>query len=46
MASLGRKRERKARDMARLLVALDAIAVRERPWRPGRLARLSLGSLR
>jgi hypothetical protein len=41
---LRRRQERKATELARLLVALDALAVDARPWRPRRVRRASLGA--
>src|ERR671937_1665882 len=41
-----RRQERKAAQLARLLLALDSIAGAERPWRPRRVARLSVGASR
>jgi len=39
-----RRQERKAARLARLLLALDSMACAERPWRPRRVARLSVGA--
>jgi hypothetical protein len=41
-----RRRERKAAQLARLLLALDSMACAERPWRPRRVMRLSVGASR
>jgi hypothetical protein len=41
-----RREERKAAQLARLLASLEQLAADERPWRPRRVARLSLGSPR
>jgi hypothetical protein len=46
MSRLRRKQERKAAELARLLVALDTLAGGERPWRPRRVRRASLGAAR
>ena len=43
MSLLRRKQERKAAELARLLVALDTLAGNDRPWRPRRVRRASLG---
>jgi hypothetical protein len=45
MFRLRRKQQRKAADLARLLVALDSIAYEARPWRPRRVRRAAVGSL-
>jgi hypothetical protein len=39
-----RRRERQAERLARLLLALDSMAGAERPWRPRRVMRLSVGA--
>jgi len=41
-----RRRQRQVSDLARLIVALDALAVDSRPWRPRRVRRLSVGGAR
>jgi hypothetical protein len=41
-----RRQERKAVQLARLLLALDSIAGAERAWRPRRVLRLSVGASR
>jgi hypothetical protein len=41
-----RREERRAAELARLLVALEAMARDERPWRPRRVLRVALGSAR
>jgi hypothetical protein len=41
-----RREERRAAELARLLVALEAMACAERPWRPRRVLRVALGSAR
>jgi hypothetical protein len=43
---LRRRQERKAAELARLLVALDALAGDARPWRPRRVRRASFGGAR
>jgi hypothetical protein len=46
MRIVRRKRDRQARELARLFVALDAAASSRRAWRPRPRVRLSLGSTR
>jgi hypothetical protein len=41
-----RRRNRKAMSLARLLVSLDDAAREARPWRPRRVHRAALGTLR
>jgi len=41
-----RRQERRAAELARLLLALEAMACEERPWRPRRVLRVALGSTR
>jgi hypothetical protein len=41
-----RRQERKAAQLARLLLALDSMAGAERAWRPRRVVRLSVGANR
>jgi len=41
-----RRQERKAAQLARLLLALDSMAGSERPWRQRRVVRLSVGASR
>jgi hypothetical protein len=41
-----RREERRAAELARLLVALETMACAERPWRPRRVLRAALGSAR
>jgi hypothetical protein len=41
-----RREERRAAELARLLVALETMAQAERPWRPRRVLRVALGSAR
>jgi hypothetical protein len=41
-----RRQERKAAQLARLLLALDSMAGTERPWRPRRVMRFSVGASR
>jgi hypothetical protein len=43
---LRRRQSRKAAELARLLVALDALAGDSRAWRPRRVRRASLGAAR
>ena len=46
LTRLRRRQSRKAAELARLLVALDALAGGDRPWRPRRIRRASLGAAR
>jgi hypothetical protein len=39
-----RKHEKQARELARLLVALDTAAAQARPWQPRRLLRASIAA--
>jgi hypothetical protein len=41
-----RRRERKAAQLARLLLTLDSMAGAERAWRPRRVVKLSVGTTR
>jgi hypothetical protein len=39
-----KRNDRKATQLARLLVQLDALAVEARPWRPRRVRRAAFGT--